>query len=86
MTMHYEDLCKLPAEWIRKIHGFLGLDPDLIDESAEHHILGNQRRLGCLSEIKFDDAWRTALRPEDVRTFERIAGRLNHHYGYDPMG
>ena len=82
LTIYYEDLCRDPAGTRARTDTFLGLNMDLNDESASHHILGNQMRLTSLAEIRLDDKWKSTLAPEDREAFERIGGRLNRRYGY----
>lgn len=81
----YEDLCRDPDGVLRSILGFLGLDADPANRdflSAEHHILGNSMRLTSSSEIALDEKWKSALTPEDLATFDQVAGDLNRKYGY----
>ena len=85
LQVRYEDLCQNPEPALRKICGFLGLDGahlNLDFHSREQHVLGNEMRLKSTSEIRLDERWRTQLSPEDLAQFDRVAGSMNHQYGY----
>lgn len=34
------------------------------------------------TKIRLDESWRTQLSPDDLETFEKIAGRMNRRLGY----
>jgi hypothetical protein len=85
LTVHYEELCTTPIETMQRVLEFLSLD--LAEwshdfRSVEHHILGNGMRLRDSSSIELDTRWQRELGPQDLAEFERIAGPLNHQYGY----
>lgn len=84
VRVRYEDVCREPQGSIQPIFRLLGIDPIELPEDfreIEHHILGNYMRLKD-GRIALDEQWRTALSPEDLATFERVAGRINRRYGY----
>lgn len=86
LQIHYEDLCAEPDHTLARIFRFLGLDPVLARRdfrSCEHHILGNAMRLRDSSGIRLDERWKTALSPDDLATFDRLAGDWHRRYGYD---
>ena len=88
LQVHYETLCRQPQEELDKIFDFLDLDPaasrpDL--SQLEHHILGNDMRLGGVNQITLDEKWRHELNPQDLAVFEHLAGALNRSYGYEPV-
>lgn len=83
--LYYEELCRYPDEKLAEIFRFIGLDPDQANRdflAVENHIIGNSMRLKSSSEIVLDEKWRTRLTPDDLKTFETIAGDLNQRYGY----
>ncbi len=85
LRLRYEDLCEDPATALAQTYGFLGLPPcDAVSTngSVPHHILGNRMRLVPNIEIRPDEKWRRELPPAACDRFERIAGRLNRHFGY----
>lgn len=85
LALRYEDLCADVEGELKRVFGFLGLDPSKRPtefHSADHHVLGNRMRLQDSSEIKLDERWRTALTTDDLAEFERIGGRINRRYGY----
>ncbi|MBM3302200.1 MAG: sulfotransferase, partial [Deltaproteobacteria bacterium] len=85
IRVHYEDLCAKPRATLGSIYAFLGLEPDLDDvrlSVLQQHILGNEMRLRSVEEIKLDEKWKSVLAPEDIRVFERVAGRYNHALRY----
>ena len=86
IEVRYEELCANPAETVRRICLFLGVDPVrvVLDfRSVEHHVLGNGMRLDATSEIRPDERWREHLTEDDLRVFDRVAGNLNRRYGYN---
>lgn len=83
--VRYEDLCADPVGTLGRLNGFLGLDPDNVVQdfrSRPQHIIGNGMRLDTTSTIRLDERWKTHLTPDDLATFDRIAGDLNRSYGY----
>jgi hypothetical protein len=85
LTVRHEDVCQDPQGNLERIFGFVGIDPHLgsLDfRSAEHHIRGNNMRLGPSSEIKLDEKWKSNLTADDLREFEAVAGDMNRKFGY----
>jgi hypothetical protein len=85
MFVKYEELCQAPEQTLRGICKFLGMDSQniVLDfRSREQHILGNEMRLKSGSDIRLDERWRKELSPEDLATFDEVAGDLNRKYGY----
>ena len=81
----YEELCRGPEAVLGRLFAFLGLDPAraVLDfRSVEHHVVGNGMRLDTTSEIRLDERWKSVLGPEDLGTFERVAGAWNRRLGY----
>ncbi|HWD90907.1 MAG TPA: sulfotransferase [Verrucomicrobiae bacterium] len=86
MFLQYEALCRQPEETLRGLCKFLGMDTRQIVldfRAKQQHILGNDMRLKSGSEIRLDERWRTALTPEDLGTFNEVAGGSNRKYGYE---
>ena len=84
VRVRYEDVCSDPQGAIGPIFRLLGVEPVELPEDfrqIEHHVLGNHMRLKQ-DRIALDEQWREALSPEDLATFERIAGDVNRRYGY----
>lgn len=86
ITMRYEDLCREPEETLGAVTDKLGLQrmrmtPGSLKE-GDHHILGNNMRLNSVSDIRFDEAWRTELSKEQRDAFEQTAGAVNRALGY----
>ncbi len=83
----YEALCDNPEATMAAVCAFLELDfsPRLLElwSRPVHNIPGNpmlfdrERRA-----IARDDRWRRSLSPDDLATFERVAGRMNREFGY----
>ena len=86
MRLRYEDLCLRPSETVRQVCHFLGISPQTVEENFRarklQHVVGNGMRFDSTSEIRFDERWKTHLSADDLRTFDRIAGKLNRKYGY----
>ncbi len=83
--VRYEELCADPAATLRRLATFLDLDPNktLLDfRSRAQHVIGNGMRMDNTSEIRLDERWKSHLTPEDLRTFDAVAGDLNRSYGY----
>lgn len=82
----YEDLCREPGQKLAEICSWLGidgLDPEREFVAESQHILGNAMRLGNVTEIRFDEAWRKKLTAENLHKFEERAGGLNRSLGYE---
>ena len=85
LEVRYEDLCRDPANALRRVCSFVGVDPDRIVldfRSAEHHVVGNGMRFDSTSEVRLDERWKTELNDEQLRVFESVAGDMNRRYGY----
>lgn len=83
--VRYEELCADPEATLRRLLAFLDLDPDSVRldfRAVQQHVIGNGMRFDTTSAIKLDDRWKTALTPEQLATFDRIAGDLNRRLGY----
>lgn len=91
MTLRYEDLCADPAGTLSRIYSFSGLPPGIPGNGVpefrggEHHVIGNRMRLSSTSEIRIDDRWKTALKPEQMAVVESRVGQLNRSYGYGKL-
>lgn len=82
----YEDLCREPQQKLAEICRWLGieeLDHATSFSAESQHVLGNSMRLNNVSEVRFDEAWRKKLTPENLRAFDEHAGSLNRSLGYD---
>lgn len=83
----YEDLCRNPRAELTRVCEWLGLpyDPQMLEiGSADRHgVGGNPMRYGRRENaIRFDERWRDEIGAADLRTFDKIAGRLNRRLGY----
>jgi Sulfotransferase family len=81
----YEELCKDPRSVMGGVHRFLGVQEDDSYKGfrkAPHHVVGNGMRLDDTSEVALDDRWRETLTAAERREFDRVAGSLNHSFGY----
>lgn len=68
IVIHYDDICSNTNESINRIFSFVGLAPhDFAGDfkDSEHHILGNQMRLGT-GNVKLDTRWRDDLSAQDI--------------------
>jgi hypothetical protein len=86
LTIRYEELCQNPAGTMAVICRFLELEPydpgRDFRARKQQHVVGNGMRMDTTSEIRHDERWKTHLSAEDLKTFDRVAGDLNRHYGY----
>jgi hypothetical protein len=82
--VRYEDVCADPHAALRPVLEWIGVDPGVPPALARdtYHVVGNGMRLDSTREVKLDDRWKTALAPEDLATFEAVAGDLNRRLGY----
>jgi hypothetical protein len=84
--LHYEDLCKQPEQTMSQIWKWLNIEDQAMREldvnAGESHILGNNMRLKNVSEIRFDEKWKSKLSGADLGRFEINAGDLNRQLGY----
>jgi hypothetical protein len=87
--VRYEELCTDPEPTVRKVCAIVGIDydPAMLDFRARpHHVMaGSPMRFGGRTDIGEDTSWRRDMSPAELRTFERIGGRLNrkllgHYY------
>lgn len=86
IDVRYEDLCREPEQVLTRITDELALDrmemkPGSLKE-GKHHILGNNMRLNSVSEIRFDESWRSELSDSELKDFESVAGDINRALGY----
>jgi hypothetical protein len=81
----YEDLCRQPADTLRGICEFIGIDRRniVLDFRArQQHVLGNDMRLKAGVAIHLDERWRTELSKEHLAVFDDVAGETNRTFGY----
>ena len=84
LLIRYEDLCRNPENTMTGLYDFLDLAPSLTTEIQhnEQHILGNPMRMNIDKGISLDEKWKTALSTKELATFQNIAGKINHSFGY----
>lgn len=80
--VRYEELCRDPEATLNRIYQFIGcpFDPNVLqfnDNEIKHNISGNRMRMNGLSEIKEDLKWRERLTEEQIKTFNKLAGKTN---------
>ena len=83
--LRYEDLCAAPQPTLQRLWEFCGVDP--IEPSPtvharEHHVLGNNMRMGDTITVRLDETWRSRLAPGDQERILAVAGPLNDRFGY----
>ena len=86
LEVHYEDLCMDTDAVLGRLFNFLGLESEkraMDFRSVEQHVIGNGMRLDKTAKVALDERWKTVLDKEDLNTFDRIAGEMNHRYGYE---
>lgn len=88
LSIRYEDFVSAPAAELERVMAFLGLEVDA--EQLDPSRFGGHRRAereefrllrSPVSDRRIE-RWRSDLDPTEVRTFERVAGRLLDAYGY----
>jgi len=83
LPIYYEDLCADTDATLGSIHEHLGLQAEPFSgdfKSTEHHVLGNQMRLGK-ANISQDQRWPRELKKEDLAYVMRKA---EHFVGQHP--
>jgi hypothetical protein len=87
VEIRYEDLCQDPEKTLITITEAFGLtNLSLTTETlkdGEHHILGNNMRMNSVSEVRFDESWRTELSSSNLAEFSAVAGHVNAGLGYE---
>ncbi len=85
IEVRYEDYCRDSDATLGRLHEFLGVDPGRQPRrfrDVEQHVVGNGMRLDTTSEIRLDERWKEHLTKGELQVFDRVAGRMNRHYGY----
>ena len=90
IDISYESLCESPEAVLQEVWEFLGvghagMSGQLLDLECAH-IMGNQMRLRSTDDITLDESWRRKLSAEQLRIFEREAGKTNLALGYAASG
>ncbi len=87
MRVRYEDLCRDPNGTLHRITQMLGAEEVTDTELRKkglHSVGGNQMKARVdETKIVLDEAWIQALSSPRIAEFDRLAGRLNRHYGYN---
>ena len=85
--IRYEDFCNEPKKTLKDLLSAIGLDFEekmLVFQFGDNHIIGgNSSRLNALVIQPPSDSWKQDLSPENLRLFDRIAGRMNRRFGYE---
>lgn len=84
LKLKYEDLCQSPQDTLSRIQSFAQLKKRTSEVTMSNlHILGNNKmRLVNSDTIRLDEKWKDELSKEDLKTFARVAGKLNEALGY----
>lgn len=84
--LRYEDLARNPAESLKQICGFLGVNYEegMLDRQGRprHMAAGNETRMSPNKPIQLDERWRTDMSSADRAFFEQHAGTVNRRLGY----
>ena len=86
IEVRYERLCGDTDNTLGLLFEFLGLDPEkrIKDfRSVDNHIVGNGMRLDTTSEVHLDERWKSVLTEDELRIFNRVAGKTARQYGYE---
>lgn len=91
LSIRYEDFVRAPALGLKRVMGFLDLDPEpsrLDPDQFGSHRRGDLKEFRLLRSPITDQrgGWRGELSETEVRDFERVAGRLLDAYGYPRAG
>jgi hypothetical protein len=69
VSLRYEDLCRTPESFFRKLFDFLALPYEDVLRRAreEQHVLGNRMRRKFSGEVKEDESWKDEIEASDQR-------------------
>lgn len=87
--VRYEDFVVDPASTLRSLCDWLEVpySNDMLEFQKDmifHSAGGNPARFNLSGGIKpVDDRWRSVLSPQDLESFERVAGNVNRALGYE---
>ena len=73
MRLRYDELCEEHGSVVNRIADFVGVERAELPGNfygVEHHVVGNQMRLGGPGEIRRDDSWKKRLSEDDLRAIE----------------
>ena len=88
MIIYYEDLCDVMDDTLAAIHRSVGVAPRRppVDfKSGEHHILGNEMRLGAVNAIVKDSRWTRELPVADLGTIARACAAFRQRHANHPL-
>mgnify|MGYP006292034251 CR=1 FL=1 len=85
LRLRYEDLCRNPVDALNALAGFAGVEP--VGElpgwrHRQHHVIGNQMRLGDNDAIRPDESWREDLPPLVLSAITKTTRRWRKKLGY----
>jgi hypothetical protein len=83
--LRYEDLCAAPQATLGRLWEFCGVDaiePSGTVRARDHHVLGNNMRMGDTITVRLDETWRSRLAPDVEQRILAVAGPLNERLGY----
>ena len=90
LRVRYEDFASDPAETLREIGSFAGLDLGETGERLKrgdpvrpsHQIAGNRLRMSTAISVAKDEAWRSMMPRGQQAAFHRLGGWMLRRYGY----
>lgn len=87
LSVKYEDLCRQPAEVIRRICNFLEVDwePQMmrVGRKIHHNVRGNEMRFKSRNTlIKLDETWKDKLETDSLLLFEELTEPFSRQWGY----
>ncbi len=86
MRLRYDEICEDHGSVVNRIADFVGVERAELPGNfygVEHHVVGNQMRLGGPGEIRRDDSWKKRLSEDDLSTIAAVAGNTNRFFGFD---
>ena len=84
--LRYEDLCGRVAETQKALWSFIGVENVPAYDTVlatDHHVLGNNMRLGGAIRLRLDETWKSRLTQAEQDETLAIAGDMNRSLGYD---
>lgn len=89
IALRYEDLCADPQDVMNSITTALGVQRATLPDdfkTMDHHILGNEMRLGKTGRVILDTRWRDQLGDDELAIIERQCRPLAEELGYEWSG
>lgn len=86
LKVKYEDICTSPEVEVKRICDFteVPFSSEALQQKMDWHFVGGSAGLKRkrYKKVILDESWKKELSPQDLKIFNKIAGKLNQKYGY----